>query len=249
MIRLLGVGVPRDGGGWLLRRLSARVRLGEVTIVVSADPACRAALVETISGRRIPLEGRVWVGGVPLMHESRRRVRSLVARVGVGTRVSASRTVLWNVLAPPGPGLPVRGVLRYLRPAGRRAAIRALETVGLAHRARDRAASLGPLEWESLQIAHGLAARARYLVVHDVDRVVGDDAMAAVFERLRRVAGAHRVCVMATLADVAVVGALGDRILEIEDGGLVFKGTPAQFETRRAWRAQAHETWTASSAG
>src|SRR5438128_1599611 len=62
MIELLGVGAPREGGGWMLHRVCAQFRRGDVTLVVSRLPEERDALLDAVAARIVPEEVRVWVG-------------------------------------------------------------------------------------------------------------------------------------------------------------------------------------------
>ena len=66
MIELLGVGAPREDGGWRLHRVCASFRRGEVTLVVSHLPEERDALLDAVAARIVPEEGRVWVDRVPV---------------------------------------------------------------------------------------------------------------------------------------------------------------------------------------
>src|SRR2546422_1052409 len=83
MIELLGVGAPREGGGWMLHRVCAQFRRGDVTLVVSRLPEERDALLDAVAARIVPEEGRVWVGRVPVSRDTVRRIRGLVAEVVV----------------------------------------------------------------------------------------------------------------------------------------------------------------------
>ena len=66
MIELLGVGAPREDGGWRLHRVCATFGRGEVTLVVSHLPEERDALLDAVVARLLPQEGRVWVARVPV---------------------------------------------------------------------------------------------------------------------------------------------------------------------------------------
>lgn len=73
MIELLGVGVQDEQKAWRLRKACARFDPGTLSAVVAGAPADGAAVLDALSGRRIPEEGRVWVTRVPLMRETRGR--------------------------------------------------------------------------------------------------------------------------------------------------------------------------------
>jgi ABC-type phosphate/phosphonate transport system ATPase subunit len=131
VIELLGVGVPRETGGWLLHRVCATLEAGEVTLVVSTDPAERGALLDTLTGRRVPDEGRVWVSRAPLMPESRSRIRRLCGEVDPGTALVERRSLLWNAVASISGSHALGRLLRLPRRREREAVLAALERVGL----------------------------------------------------------------------------------------------------------------------
>jgi hypothetical protein len=100
VIELLGIGVPRETGGWLFRHVCATLEAGEVTVVVSPDAEARRALLDALTGRRVPDEGRVWVSRAPVMPGSRRRIRRLCGEVDSQTQLARRRSLFWNAVAP-----------------------------------------------------------------------------------------------------------------------------------------------------
>jgi hypothetical protein len=67
VLELLGVGLSRSDGGWLLHRVCARLDRSGLVVVVSSRAEERKALLDVISARVIATEGRAWVDGVPAM--------------------------------------------------------------------------------------------------------------------------------------------------------------------------------------
>jgi ABC-type branched-subunit amino acid transport system ATPase component len=110
MIELLGVGVARKRGGWLLRRVCADLESPYLTVVLSADPAERNALLDVVGARAIPEEGRAWVDGLPVMRETRQRLRALVADIDASAWRAEHRSPRWN---------PLRGKAEGLDPGAR----------------------------------------------------------------------------------------------------------------------------------
>jgi hypothetical protein len=98
MVELLGVGASRQDGGWRLHRICASCRRGEVTLVVSRMLEERNALLDAVTARILPEEGRVWVAHVPVSRDTVRRIRAMVAEVDVHARPVEHRSLLWNVL-------------------------------------------------------------------------------------------------------------------------------------------------------
>jgi ABC-type cobalamin/Fe3+-siderophores transport system ATPase subunit len=238
LIELLGVGVPDVTGGWLLHRVCTRLTATHVTAIVATRPLERRALLDCIAGRRVPAEGRVWVGGVPVAADTTARIGALVADVRPGDRVGEQRSLRWNVVVDlGGPSRTLRTLARLPSRARRRAADDALATVGLGARARDPARSLDAAGRARLLVARALAAGPEVVIVREVDLTLKSDEVADLLALLRRVAAERRVAVLVSLAGPAAAGlALADRVLGIAEGVLVFDGPPARLATASALR-------------
>jgi len=238
MIELLGVGEPREDGGWRLHRVCASFRRGEVTLVVSHLPEERGALLDAVAARIVPDEGRVWVSHVPVSRDTVRRIRAMVAEPEVHARPVDHRSLLWNVLVAGKSGhraLP--GLLRLPRKSERLAARRALERVGLAGREVETASGLSPLDRARLALASALINAPEVLVVREIDRGFDGADAAALRALLRSLALRERLAVLASATTPAFATDFADRLVAIADGLLVFDGAPADFSGQRvAWR-------------
>jgi phosphonate transport system ATP-binding protein len=238
MIELLGVGAPREDGGWMLHRVCATFGRGEVTLVVSHLPEERDALLDAVVARIVPEEGRVWVARVPVSRDTVRRIRGMVAEVALRARPVEHRSLLWNVLVAGTPGQrALHGLLRLPRKSERLAARRALERVGLGGRELDTASGLGGLDRARLALAGAVVSTPDVLVVREIDR--GFDAAEAAVLRgiLQSLAHRERLAVLASAAAPAAALGFADRLVAIADGLLVFDGSPADFSGQRAaWR-------------
>jgi len=238
MIELLGVGAPREDGGWRLHRVCASFRRGEVTLVVSHLLEERDALLDAVAARIVPEEGRVWVDRVPVSRETARRIRGLVAEVDVHTSAVAHRSLLWNVLVTGKPGQrTIQGLLRLPRKMEREAARRALERVGLGGREVQLAAVLGTVDQARLAIAGALVGKPEALAIREIDAGFDDAEAAAVRGLLQSLARRERLAVLASAASPAAARGFADRLVAIADGLLVYDGAPAGFaDERAAWR-------------
>lgn len=212
MIELLGVGVPRDDGGWLLHRVCLRLAPGAVTAVVAPDAAEGRALLDAIAGRVVPSEGRVWIDRVPLMRQTAARIRGIVGEVAPWT-TATRRSVLWNALVAPGEVLT--GWLRLSRARDRYSALSALAEVGLAARAPERAGSLGPADIIRVGLARCAARGLRVVVVRDLD-VCGQDRI-EVLETARSLSRIYRQTIVVAVGSM-LAEAHADRVVVVEDG-------------------------------
>jgi len=215
MIELLGIGLADRDGRWLLRRVCARLEVGDLTAIVSGRAVERDALIDVIAGRRIPVEGRAWINRLPLMRETAGRVRSLVAEAGPGVALAERRSVLWNALVGPGPS--IADFLRLPRRSERAAALIALDAVGLRSRVRDSVPALTPSECARLTLARALVRGARCVVLRDVDVVLPPADAHDVLRLVARIAASRRMVAVASLASVSLARRHADRVVELTD--------------------------------
>jgi ABC-type phosphate/phosphonate transport system ATPase subunit len=226
MIELLGVGIPRRDRGWLLRRVCATLDAGELTTVLSTNVEERCALLDTITGRRLPDEGRVWIDRVPIMADSRSRARRLCGEVDPADGLVLWRSVFWNALAPTSGPRALGRLLRLQRRRERDAARGALERVGLAARTDDPVAALTTLDRVRLLIARALARGPHSLVVRDPDVSLSADETGALLALLRLLARGDHLGVVVSLADGSAGHGFADRVLLLHEGLLLFHGRP-----------------------
>ncbi|HEU4367339.1 MAG TPA: ATP-binding cassette domain-containing protein [Methylomirabilota bacterium] len=236
MIELLGVGVPRPGGGWLLHRVCASLEAGELTLIVSGNPDERLALLDTICGRRVPDEGRVWVSRVPLMDMTVGRIRALCAEVDASSPLIERRSLFWNALAPATGPRTLGGLLRLPRRRERELAVAALERVGLRARTGERISSLSAFDRMRFLVARALAQRSQFLVVREPDRLLGGDGVGSLLALLRLLTREERLGVVVSLAAADAGHAFADRALVLDDGLLLFHGRVDALTGARAAR-------------
>jgi ABC-type phosphate/phosphonate transport system ATPase subunit len=219
MIELLGIGVADDASGWLLRRVSARIGRGVLTLVVSARPGERRAFLDAVSGRRVPQEGRVWVNGIPVARDTIGRVRTRVTEVELSAPLLERRSLLWNALAVGPRGFrTVQGCLRLPRPAARGAAQEALDVVGLGGSVAQPAASLDSRGRVALRVARALARRPECVLAHDVDVVLPTDDARTALDLLRTAARRRSLVVFASVDDARRAYRMGDGVLTLDEG-------------------------------
>jgi phosphonate transport system ATP-binding protein len=227
VVDLLGIGVASRSGGWLFRRLSARLETGELTAVVSREPGPKAALLDAVSGRLVPTEGRVWIRGLPVAHETLGLVRRRVGEVGLRGRLVDQRSVLWNVLSPASRRLDTpRTWWRAASATWRRAGLRALQSVGLDACAGRPLRGFDRCSRRRVLVARPLMSSAEVLVVYGADDGLSLSDAADVVGVLRTVARARRLTVLASLTDPVLLQMFAHRVLALDAGRLVFDGPP-----------------------
>ena len=232
MIEFFGIGVPRLPRGRLLDQVCATLDGGEL-VIVSGEAEARQALLDVVTARGIPPEGRLWVDRVPLMTQTLRRIRAAVGDVDLGEELPGHRSVLRTVMAQRTPGDGLRRLLVLPRRRERDTVAAALDAVGLGDRAQELVGLLTPAERVRVLLARAIARGSRHLVVRDLDRTLPPHERLGVLVLLRSLTRHDRRVVIVSLAEPSLATSLGDRFLLLSDGRLQPDEPPVPGEVRR----------------
>jgi zinc transport system ATP-binding protein len=206
---------------------------GEVLAVLGPNGSGKTTLVKGLLGLSEHLSGEVTVLGTPLdrLHD-RTRIGYVPQR---HTLVGGVRATVTEVVAT---GLLARRP--WWRRAGRperEAVHHALETVGLADRARFDVETLSGGQQRRVLIARALVARPEVLVMDEptagVDRT-SQGVLAGVLQRL----GDAGTTMLVVTHELAALRGVVDRIVEIDMGHLTFDGTPDGYAVHQAEQAR-----------
>jgi putative ABC transport system ATP-binding protein len=209
-----------------LRGVSLSIAAGERVAVVGASGSGKSTLLNLMAGLDRPTSGRVLVAGADLAALSDRALSGLRAHhIGVVFQqfhLMETLSALDNVAT----GLLYRAVPA----AGRRARAReALDRVGMAHRAGQRAATLSGGERQRVATAHAIVGRPALLLADEptgnLDSATGAETLALLLE----LSGEGAALVVVT-HDFDVAAAF-ERRIEVRDGqvmdGSVVTARPA----------------------
>jgi ABC-type phosphate/phosphonate transport system ATPase subunit len=235
MIELLGVGLPRHGDDWLFRGVSTRLQKGELTALVCPDRPSRLALLDAVTARRIPTEGRVWVGGLPVSQRTARRVQARIGEVDLTGALRGRGSLAENVLTAGGEATgALKAAIRLVLGQSRSLALDALRRVGLDGRAHERVAALDPWCRRRVLVARAILGPPEQLVAREVDEGLSLPEAADVLGLLQAIARADRMTVLASVEHPTLVHLFADRVLFLVDGVLRFDGPPERLMDDRA---------------
>jgi branched-chain amino acid transport system ATP-binding protein len=215
--------------------LSFVLPAGGLTCLIGPNGAGKSTLVHCIAGFLEPDEGHIRLGERDVTRWSAHRR----ARAGLGIVFQVMRAPHLDVLSSTMIGCHawtrtgfVAGILRppwqwREERRIREEALRALELVGLEHRARDPADALPLGHLRLLSIARVLAQRPQVLLLDEPVaglRAAEKRQLKHVFDDLRD-AGLTMLLIE---HDMQFVGSVADRVLVLDRGGLIADGTPAE---------------------
>ena len=211
----------RFGGVVANRDVSFTVRPGELVGVIGPNGAGKSTLFDLITGFARPDGGTVQVDG----HDITRLRPDQICRLGVGRTFQKLKpfhemTALENVMI---------GAFRRTSDvtAARRAALQALESVGLAERADAHARGLSTGQRKRLELARALATEPRLLLLDEVMEGLtpAEEREAVALLGRVRAAGVTLLLiehVMSTVRD------LSDHVVVMDHGKAIAEGSYAE---------------------
>jgi branched-chain amino acid transport system ATP-binding protein len=229
----------RFGGLTVTDDVSLEVAAGEIHAVIGPNGAGKTTLINLVSGTLRPDAGRVWVAGhdVTALSMARR------ARLGLARTFQVS-SLLGGISALENVALAAQArsgsSFRFLRPAAaepalNRAAMEALEQVGLGARAATQAALLSHGEQRQLELAVALALAPRLLLLDEPLAGTGPEETERLMALLRGLKG--RYAILLVEHDMRAVFALAGRISVLVYGRVVASGGPEAIRADPAVRA------------
>ena len=226
IMRVAGLS-KRFGGLQAVSEVSFDVRQGEILGIIGPNGAGKTTLFNLLNGIVQPSSGSVTFNG----HALTGLKPFAVSRLGVGrtfqvARAFARLSVLENVLVA---ALSGESDDRRARERARAA----LEQVGLAAWADERAGSLTAVQLRLMEIARALASGPRLLLLDEILAGLGGQEVEQVIDVLLRVRqlGVTQIIIEHTMHAMV---RLADRLLVLDHGRTLFMGEPAAVTSEPA---------------
>ncbi len=226
MIQFRSVTKRFDRSDPALVDVSFHVRKGELVFLTGPSGAGKTTVLRLIHMQTMPSEGEVRVSKYNSRKIRRREIPELRRRVGYvfqDFRLLEGRTAAENVAF----ALECLGTPRAKVDAKVQ---RLLGQVGLASRARSFPHELSGGEQQRVAIARALATDPVVLLADEPTGNLDDRAAAGVFELFRRINAAGTSVVMATHDAGLIRQNPAIRVIELEDGALVFDSRDSELQ-------------------
>jgi phosphonate transport system ATP-binding protein len=240
MLSIRDLRVVYPNGHEALRSVSLEVAGGQCVCVIGRSGAGKSTLLRCVNGLVRPTAGTVTVDEAAATGLSgrdqarlRRRIGFIFQEFNLVERLSVMSNVLAGRLGHVG---ALRGSLYLFSRRDREIALRSLERVNLAHKARQRADRLSGGEKQRVAIARALAQEPVALLADEPVASLDPELAWSVMADLHRTAKEANVPTLINIHDVHLARAFADRIVGIADGGVVFDGSPEALDEEALMR-------------
>jgi len=220
-----------------LRDVSFEVKDGEFLVIIGLSGSGKSTLLRCINRLIDPTEGKIFWDDVAItaaspaeLHRIRRQIGMVFQQFNLVKRSSVMTNVLSGRLGYANPWLSLLGIW----PSGEKErALKALERVGIADKASNRADALSGGQQQRVGIARALMQEPRLVLadepVASLDPVLAHSIM-QYLEMLNKTDGVTVIC---SLHFLDLVHRYATRVVGLKDGVKVFEGSPNKIDRAR----------------
>lgn len=229
----------RFGGVLATNDMNLAIRPGETHALIGPNGAGKTSLIAQLQGEIAPDSGRIRFAGQDITRISaHRRALMGIARSFQISSVFMEFTARQNVMLAVQAGMGHN--FRFWRRAEADSQIttraaKALETLGLAHRAATQVSQLSHGERRQLELAMALAMRPRLLLLDEPMAGMGHQDGTRITEILRTLKSQYTILLVEH--DMDVVFTLADRVSVLVAGQCIATGSPAEIRADPRVRA------------
>jgi phosphonate transport system ATP-binding protein len=193
---------------------------GEFVVVLGPSGAGKSTLLRVLNGLTQPTDGTVTIGDRPI-GGARSEVGMVFQMHYLVENLSAYRNALTGALSRTG---LFQSVLTVYDDADKRAALEALDTVGLLDEADQRAGSMSGGQKQRVGIARALVQNPDLLLADEPVSSLDPKAARDVMSYMKEAARERNLTTVASLHQVNIAREFGDRFIGVRDGEIVFDG-------------------------
>ncbi len=209
---------------------------GQFVVIIGPSGAGKSTLMRLMNRLIEPSAGRIVADGVDvssLRGAALRRWRSEAAMIFQHFNLSPRLDVLTNVLVGRLIDISaVRSALRVFTRQERLDALRALDELGLAEKAFERAERLSGGQQQRVAIARALVHRPKYILADEPVASLDPRNAEVVMGALRAVNRERGITVVCNLHNVELAKTFAHRVVALRSGRVVFDGLPQALSSR-----------------
>jgi len=200
--------------------VSFEVPEGQFVVVLGPSGAGKSTLLRILNGLTQPTEGELTIGDQQV--GGRRSEVAMVFQMHyLVESMSAYRNALTGALSRTG---LLQSMLTLYDETDKRAALEALDTVGLLPEADQRAISMSGGQKQRVGVARALVQQPDLLLADEPVSSLDPKAARDVMRYIKEAADERNLTTIASLHQVNIAREFGDRFIGVRDGQIVFDG-------------------------
>ncbi|MDR2216475.1 MAG: phosphonate ABC transporter ATP-binding protein [Nevskiaceae bacterium] len=213
-----------------LKHIDVDIASGSFTVILGPSGAGKSTLLRMMNGLETPSTGAIVIDGERICRNKLRSIRSRVSMVFQQFNLVDRLSVMTNVLTGRLSQRSWFGSVLYLfRREDMDIAQQALQRVGLIDKAWNRADKLSGGQQQRVGIARALAQNPKVILADEPVASLDPVASGEIMTLLREICERDNITVVVNLHQVELARRFADRIIGMNDGRLVFDGTPEQL--------------------
>ncbi len=226
-----------DNGFMALDNINLEIPDGQFVAIIGLSGSGKSTLLRCINRLIDPTKGRIIWNGIDItaatddeLRQIRRRIGmifqqfNLVKRSSVITNVMAGRLGYIN---------PLFSLVNYFPPQEKARALAALERVGIADKAYNRASALSGGQQQRVGIARTLMQEPEMLLADEPVASLDPATSHSVMKYLELLNQEDGLTILCSLHFLSLARAYSDRVIALKDGKLEFDGLPQEIDNER----------------
>jgi len=237
MLKVSNLKKVYDGGVQALEKVSFEVPKGQFLAVIGLSGSGKSTLLRCINRLIEPTEGKIIFDGEDVTAASEDELRHIRRKIGMVFQhfnLVQRSSVLTNVLAGRlGYVNPVWSLVNRFPASDLEKAMRELDRVGIADKAKYRADELSGGQQQRVGIARAMMQEP-HLVLADEPVASLDPVLAhSIMQYLEKINKEDGVTVLCSLHFLDLVHRYADRVIALNQGQLVFDGLPQEINDEK----------------
>ena len=226
-----------DNGFLALNNISLEIPDGQFVSIIGLSGSGKSTLLRCINRLVDPTKGRIVWNGIDItaatddeLRQIRRRIGMIFQQFNLVKRSSVMRNVLSGRL---GYVNPVYSLVNYFPRTEKERALAALNRVGIADKASNRASALSGGQQQRVGIARTLMQEPEMMLADEPVASLDPATSHSVMKYLELLNNEDGITILCSLHFLSLARAYSDRVIALKDGKLEFDGLPKDIDNER----------------
>ncbi len=226
-----------ENGFVALKNINLEIPDGQFVSIIGLSGSGKSTLLRCINRLIDPTEGRILWNGLDITAASDDELRQIRRRIGMifqQFNLVRRSSVLTNVMSGRlGYVNPLLSLVNYFPRSEKERAFAALERVGIAEKAYNRASALSGGQQQRVGIARTLMQNPEMILADEPVASLDPATSHSVMKYLQLLNREDGLTVLCSLHFLSLARAYADRVIALKDGVLEFDGLPGEIDNER----------------